>query len=492
MKVHFAGTYGYGSFGDDCYVDTLRFQLNGVWNPLELIQDRVDEEPFSPTSQDAGILAGSGLLYSHLYESGADSLEYYLRFLAAMQLFGKNTFALALGVQGELTPSAIAPYVSTFDSMDLRTVRDSESAARLRAAGLTSPVLECADISYLTPRAPKAVESRSSSAKPVLGVVASQSDHAVIYPGSDGFERRILDALELLDPTFDLRFLSFNRATDDWLPQAWNHPAEHYGYDDKDPDGIRNFTEAVRDVDVLLTSRLHGIILAASAGIPFVAVGASREKVDRECRALDHPFFKTFDVGATDLAQILQDVWNDRFEIRTQLGGAFGRRRQLAQRTFDLLTTIANEPEHDRMPRELDTDSTGKKLLVWAASSSFLAEVETLLDRWAPFDVLASVNASIEHKGILGQFVVPQPGILNWAAFSDELKNQLQDTYDCVVVCHSVSEARPHPRLVEIARQTLSYRDQKAWELRLWTHQLSTIQTEPETTSSRTLTAPLA
>jgi polysaccharide pyruvyl transferase WcaK-like protein len=484
MRVHVAGTYGYGSFGDDWSLDVLKAVLEPVWHPLDLVREGVDAEPFSPTSQDATVLAGTGLLYTGLGRSDR-ALGHYLRFSRAMQLFGKKTLALALGVQGELDSEVIAPHLPAIEAMDLRTVRDAGSAQALREVGVQAPVLECADLTYLAPSHPHARwrEDRAVPPTPRIGFAVSQSDCGVIYPRIDGFEEQVLHALYLLRETFNIRILSFTAVTrtgDSWLADSWARPAEKVWYEAHREEGLQGVIDAVRDLDVLVTSRLHGVVLAASLGIPFVAVGAPGEKVDRECRALGYPLFLPYTASGVEIATAAKDAWSERDAVGSLLKRSASQRKRLARRTFELAGEAIG-PKPDAGAASFDRiagQSPRRRLLIWAAASTFLGEIDRQLTRWGAFDALLSANSTIDHPAIESRFVVPQPGILNWDALPPDLRQRIARRYDAVLVCHADPQRTRISGPEGIAlRATAS--DTGAWVFSLWTHVLNRLSVGP-------------
>jgi polysaccharide pyruvyl transferase WcaK-like protein len=333
--VYVVNTYGYGSFGDDSHVETLRQGLAQAWPLSQIVVNRMDAIPFSPDRQEAVVLGGGGILYRHTYEGGQDSLKHFLRYPAAAQKFGRKTLALGIGVQGPLKSSHIEGYVDVLNAMTLMTVRDSRSAEILHEAGVSAPVLESADLSYCVPlpeRLP--IENRS---KPVLGVAASQPDKGVIYQESHGFEDRVLAALADLNRDFDVRFYMFDRRTDGTIPGKWEGSHFTSCYDPSVPDAVNGFVSAIGESDIFLTSRLHGVIFCARMGIPFVSIGASGEKVERESQSLGNPFHLPYSAGAGEIVDSMRNVWANRRRTVEAVAAAAAQRERLSRKTLEAL-----------------------------------------------------------------------------------------------------------------------------------------------------------
>lgn len=335
--IYVINTYGYGSFGDDCYFGTLKSSLGEVWPASSIAVNRVDGTPFCPEKQEAAVLGGGGILYKHIDGSGSDPLKYFLRYPAAMQAFGKKTFALSVGIQGPLAAQDLEPYVDVLNAMQLRTVRDCESAGILRQAGVTAGIVESADLSYLMNLPQRS--RQEAKHKPVLGIAASQPDKGVIYKESTGFEDRLYSALQQIESDFDIHFYSFDRRTDTAVANGYMGTHEHWVYDSSLPDSVNQFTSAIAKADLFLTSRLHGMTLCASMGIPFVSMGAPGEKVAREARALDHPFHLAYSATASDLIAAVRDAWDIHELLSANLTQAAARQRTLARKTFEALKT---------------------------------------------------------------------------------------------------------------------------------------------------------
>lgn len=333
--VYVVNTCGYGSFGDDVHVETLRHSLAETWPSSKIVINRMDTIPFSPDRQEAVVLGGGGILYRHTCAGGQDSLKHFLRYPAAAQKFGKKTLALSIGVQGALKPEHIEPYIDVLDAMTLLTARDYRTAGILREAGVSAPVLESADLSYCVPLPePRKRENRT---KPVLGVAASQPDKGVIYEESRGFEDRVLAAIGELSDDFDIRFYSFDRRTDGAIPSKWEGSQSTSRYDPSHAEGVNRFISAIGESDLFLTSRLHGVIFCARLGIPCVSIGAPGEKVERESKSLGNPFHLPYSANAGEIVESLRSAWTEREQTAQALKTAAGQRERLSRKTLDAL-----------------------------------------------------------------------------------------------------------------------------------------------------------
>lgn len=334
--VYVVSTCGFGSFGDDCTMEPLRTGLGGVWPETTVAIHHWDPVDFEPEREEAVVIGGGGLLYHFVYGPNVDSLGHYLRYPAAIEWFDKPTYALGLGVQGRLERADLEPWLDTLNRMELRTVRDPVSREILEHAGVTEPIIESADLSYLMDLPSR--EPGSEPSRPVLGVALSQPFKGVLHDEFSGLDDRVRDALVQLQPDFDIRFYSFDRRNEGAIPGPW--PESCRAYDPAEPDAVRRFAEAIGECDLLVTSRFHGVILAARMGVPFVPMGVPGEKVDREARALGSGRFLSYRAGGDAIEAAVRGAWAERTEsTRTILAGAAAQEGR-ARRTFTALGQV--------------------------------------------------------------------------------------------------------------------------------------------------------
>ena len=333
--VYVVNTCGWGNFGADCYVGALRKHLEEVWPSSKVAINREDPVPFLPEEQAAVVLGGGGILYHHIHNGQTDNLKHFLRYAAVMQAFGKPTFALSLGVQGPLKSDDLKPYLEILNAMTLRTVRDARSAEVLRNAGVSGPIIESADLSYLIeiPARPP----REAGQRPILGVAASQPMKGIAHPEYPGFEGRVLDALKDLQHEFEIRFYSFDQRSDGVIAAAWTGAQSCSVYNASSVDAVSSFLASIGQSDLFLTTRLHGVTLCARMGLPFVSIGEPGEKVDRETRVLEHSLHIPYSATAASITETVRAAWANRAEIRKNLGSTVPRRERLARATLEAL-----------------------------------------------------------------------------------------------------------------------------------------------------------
>ena len=440
MDVYAVGAYGYRNFGDDCYAAVLRGKLAAVWADSKIDFHGMDASPFSPDRHRAVVLGGGGLFCRYVAECGTDNLAYFLRYPAVMHLFEKKSYALALGVQGPFAGQGLERLLPIIDQMALRTVRDTESARLLRAAGVRSPIQTCADLAYLLPAPARFQNSRKR--KPVLGIVASQPDKNVVYPESLGFQRRITEAIATLERDFELRYISFAHHADGWLPSS-------IVYDPDQPSAIENFLAEFRQIDVCLISRFHGVILSVLNEIPFVAIGAPGEKVERECAALSHPFFLPYSSDAEEFSSAIRNVWAERETVEMQLSVKRPRRVKLAERNIELLHAAEAAVSEKQITK---TQSPHDTLVIWAAEDEFWDEARFNLEAFGPFDCLVPATSQLRSQHVKRRFALPAGTLMHWAMMPNEIKNEIKKHYGNVVLCHASSRTAPS-HLVELGKE---------------------------------------
>jgi polysaccharide pyruvyl transferase WcaK-like protein len=109
---------------------------------------------------------------------------------------------------------------------------------------------------------------------------------------------------------------------------------------------VARFARALQESDILLTSRLHGVMIAARTGMPCVAIGVPGEKVARECRALGSQAFLSYETGSNPIVEAVREQWDQRDSIARTIAAGVDRQERLARETFRVL----GNPEFAPLP----------------------------------------------------------------------------------------------------------------------------------------------
>jgi hypothetical protein len=147
------------------------------------------------------------------------------------------------------------------------------------------------------------------------------------------------------------------------------------------------------------------------------------------------------------------------------------QRRKLALRNFELLFAENSTPNRNgtqmisTLVEATRKSSPSRTLVIWAAGSECWSEAGGLFDQLRDFDCLLPPRSPLRHTAIGQRILLPEPGIFNWYAFPNELKNRLGMNYDNVIVCHAGAE-RKAADLLEIASRS----GHCIWEFDVWNH----------------------
>ncbi len=473
MQILAVGAYGYGNFGDDCYVDVLKARLPGV--ELTTLAD-IEPIDYAPFRYDMTMMAGGGILYDKVDQCGSSSLRYHFRYPGIAQWFDKKSVLLGVGVQGSLPAESIRPYLPILDGMNIRTVRDRHSAERLRELGVQAPILECADLVYALDLVPKPVGLETSRSKPVLGIVASQPGAPLAHAEYPGFDQRTIAALDQLQSRFRFHFFSFDDRRDKWLRAAWKGDAEFTSFVPGQPQAVGRFVEKLRSVDVFATTRYHGVVLSVLLGVPFVGIGAPGQKTHRECDSIEYPLFESYQSEPNAIVAAVEQAWDERVYLQELLAEARWRKQRLALRNFDVWDVERVRPEDSalRMSGEVVEGvnrQDGKTLVVWATDADFWPESRHLLDQLTGFDCLVPSGSGLDHPSAQSRLELPPPGIMAWEAFGTDLQDRLRDAYRNVIVFHGGLRPGKSGHLTEIAARA----GRSAWEYCVWPHRIHRI-----------------
>lgn len=327
MRLVVSGYYGFGNGGDEAVLAVIVAAFRRRDPGIELVV--ISGDPADTTARhgvravgrgalstiralwrsDGLVSGGGGLLQDRTSRA---SLLYYAGLMLLAALLRRPVFVYAQGVgplshrlSRRVAAAALrrAAYVS---------VRDEASLEQARALGIDRAELVPDPAIALSP----AMSPGAGGSQPRI-VVAVRP-----WPGWAAFEPRFVDALAELRGTHRLSFVAMQPSSDGALAARlvarlgagsdlahWSDLSELMGH--------------IASARLVLGMRLHSLVLAAAAGVPFVAISYD-PKVDAFAAALDQPLAGSLDAAGMpgDLAEL----------VRAHAGADHGAYRQAVAR----------------------------------------------------------------------------------------------------------------------------------------------------------------
>ncbi|MDB5044525.1 MAG: polysaccharide pyruvyl transferase [Deinococcus sp.] len=319
MKVTVSGYYGFGNTGDEAIALAITRELKHRGHRPLLLSNTPDETAqtygceSAPRMKPAGVLralarsgtvlsGGGGLLQD---KTSARTLTYYLGVIRLARLLGKRVVIFNQSI-GPLSPEGGRKVASALRGIRV-IVRDRGSLDTLQSLGITGelggdPALLLHPSSGLT----------------------RQPERVIIAPRGD-----VTDATERLKTvTARLQALGRRVVALSFMPDHDDAAARSLGADEvlstRDPQVA---LDAIAASGFVIGVRLHAVILAAAAGVPFVGV-AYDPKVQGFCADAGAPFHPT----ALDAQEVCHQAytrtapdWNAVAEMKDRAEDSFTR-----------------------------------------------------------------------------------------------------------------------------------------------------------------------
>lgn len=304
-KIVVAGYYGYGNLGDELILKVILAQfrrkyssseiviLSGFpsrtrkthqvqaisrWNPISVV--------YSFFRSDLFVLGGGGLFQD---KTSLLSLGYYLALIGLARVFNLTISLFAIGVESVRRPigKKWMKKILLDDHVNI-TVRDVESKLILGSLGIpekkifvTGDPVFCLDVP--TPSRPGDEEvSTEKGGSRVLFVPR--------FPCSSQGHRLYADVLKEIrsEAGANLQGMLFQTRKErkhiKSMPASVAWQKELFS----DITGLENLFQLIREVDLVVSARFHGLVLAALCDKPFVGLGDA-DKVGRLCLAWGMP-----------------------------------------------------------------------------------------------------------------------------------------------------------------------------------------------------------
>ncbi len=324
MNIVISGYYGFGNVGDEAVLAGIRaaFKKIGIDAPLTVLSadpartmrehpgvqaiPRMKLLPLVRALRGADLLiSGGGSLFQDA--TSARSPYYYLLVLRLAQTLGCKTMIYAQGVGPLIRPGIRRGVRKAFQNAEFITVRDSESRKLLQEIGVTRDIQVVADPSFLVEPDFEAADRLMSEA----GVSGERLVGIALRPWP-GFDQWITEAAaEILDACSAMGlqavFIPMQESEDAEVGKG--APILRHGGDPAVAKGL------IARCKLVVGMRLHSLIFAASAGVPFVPISYD-PKVS--AFAAEAGFAAQVEVGdpTGELHAVIQKTWHDAPELR--------------------------------------------------------------------------------------------------------------------------------------------------------------------------------
>lgn len=308
MRLVVSGYYGFGNGGDEAVLAAIVAAFRRRDPGLELVV--ISGDPADTAARHGvqavgrgplgtiravwrsdGLVSGGGGLMQD--RTSTASLLYYAGLMLLSALLRRPVFVYAQGVgplRGRLSRWVAAQALRRAAYV---SVRDQMSLEEVRALGVDR-VVEVVPDPAITLSRPTIASSHE--AEPPRLVIALRP-----WPGWDEFEPPFIEALAQLRETHRLTFLAMQPPTDGELASRLVAQLG-FGSELVQWSDLAQLMSHIASARLVLGMRLHALILAAAAGVPFVAISYD-PKVEAFANSLGQPV-----AGSVDGAVIPGDL----------------------------------------------------------------------------------------------------------------------------------------------------------------------------------------
>ncbi len=354
MKVLISGYYGFGNAGDELILHAIIAELKarrpdtqftvlsaqprqtalqqGVsavnrWDPFQVF--------WAVRQCDAFVSGGGGLFQD---ATGSKSLYYYLMLIKLAKFFGKKVFVYAVGVN-ELKRFNRFATTRILRLADHITVRETYSKELLEQWGCPAEKIEVTvDPVFQRETTANTIHEHHPKIAFVLRPPRKgQWPVEVFAKLADSLSQRLSARVIFIpfhgayDIPFTLAVMNSMRTTARLV--NWNRADDLF--------------TVFSDVDLVISQRLHGLILATLHGIPLIGISED-PKLQRFLREIKQKHIVSLDqTNPYSLLAMITDVWEWREEFRSSASQLLPSLRARSKSTADLFfRTIDHSTAH--------------------------------------------------------------------------------------------------------------------------------------------------
>lgn len=360
IKAAISGYYGFANLGDDALLSAISSQLSTLPTPVRLTI--LSNSP-ADTTRQYGLLAVSRFSPLALYrtlknsdllisgggsllqnKTSTRSLMYYLAVIRLAKWLKKPVFVYANGIGPLIGESNRRRVRKCIEQCDLVTLRDSQSLEELRSIGVDRQDLHVTgDPAFtLTPTRPARAVFRELGIPDdasVVGISVRSLQDNSHFPGQFA---RLCDRISR-ELGKSIVFIVMQESMDEPISLQIQSMMTSPSYLLKTPGDPGAMLSAIRDMDAVVSMRLHTIIFAATMQVP-VAGCIYDPKITAFLDLLELPSCGTpRDMDADRAFDITAGILRDRCGISRRLGSDISELTRQARSTAELFEQFLRE-----------------------------------------------------------------------------------------------------------------------------------------------------
>ncbi|MDK2865984.1 MAG: hypothetical protein PWP51_75 [Clostridiales bacterium] len=290
-KIVISGFYGFHNIGDEAILRTLTTQFRAIDPAVQItvLSNHPEEtrQKFNVRAVDRSnafrvfaeimkcniLISGGGSLLQDV--TSARSIHYYLSIIRAGLLFRKRVVLLSHGVGPLIRPKNRRRVRNVLNRVEVITVRDVKSAELLESIGVnmkrvsvtTDPVM---GMPMADPALGKAILQKIGAwetSRKRVAIAIRQKDFR-----SDEKRAKLLALTEALAVAHEVYYLPFYYKNDTKIYDDLHNLVGEHVHFVVEKYQSQEFMSLVQNMDLLIGARLHSLIFALVAEVPFIGI----------------------------------------------------------------------------------------------------------------------------------------------------------------------------------------------------------------------------
>ncbi len=348
-KILLAGYYGFGNLGDEAILEMAINQILEITDRENITVlsgnkeatakkynvDTIDRyNVFSIVhrlrSSDALVFGGGSLLQDI---TSKRSLHYYLFLIRLAKFMNNKVVMLSQGIGPIISENSKRAVRNTLGYIDYMTVRDKHSKEFLERMGMDKNKIFLSTDPVINLRAGEKYRAVNSGRKKVCFSLRN-------WKNTDVSQKISQVAEKLIESNIECYFIPFYYNEDleliDEVEKNLKDKAVYY----KEKLTTNEAFDIIKGMDVLVGVRLHSLIFAAAANVPFAAVSYDH-KVDHFANSVNMNIVCRIDnIDADLLYNVIIDKINNEDEEKKKLSESVAKLRNLTKINYKILKEI--------------------------------------------------------------------------------------------------------------------------------------------------------